>query len=123
MARWLSWVSDRKLTGWSCSECGWTSPVPTMLTDPEAKSAYDRLAAAKFEEHVCAHHGPRPDFGGEESFAEKARKLVMRGFKPKDAVEIILQEITLEHRSDPKALEKARQDAEDFMRRVKSGLI
>jgi len=123
MARWLSWVSDRKLTGWTCSECAWSSPLPTMLTNPEAKSAYDRLAAAKFEEHVCTQHGPRLAFGGEETFAERARKLVMRGFKPKDSVEIILQELSLEYRSDPKKLEQARLDAEDFLRKVKSGLI
>lgn len=123
MARWLSWVSDRKLTGWTCSECGWTYPVPAMLTNPEAKSAYDRLAAAKFEDHVCAQHGPRPNFTGEETFAERARKLVMRGFKPKDSVEIVLQELSLEYRNDAKRLEQARLDAEDFLRRVKSGLI
>jgi DnaJ-class molecular chaperone len=94
-----------------------------MLSDPEAKKAYDRLAAAKFEEHQCAQHGARPNFGGEETFAERARKLVMRGFKPKDAVEIVLQEISLEHRKDVKKIEQARLDGEDFLRRVKSGLI
>jgi DnaJ-class molecular chaperone len=94
-----------------------------MLSDPEARSAYDRLAAAKFEEHVCAQHGPRPNFGGEETFAERARKLVMRGFKPKDAVDIVLQELSLEFRSDVRKLEQARTDAEDFLRKVKSGLI
>ena len=94
-----------------------------MLSDPEARSAYDRLAAAKFEEHACADHGPRPSFGGEETFAERARKLVMRGFKPKDSVEIVLQELSLEYRTDPKKLEQARLDAEDFLRKVKSGLI
>jgi len=123
MTRWLSWVSDRKLTGWTCSQCGWTFPIPSMLSDPDAKKAYDRLASAKFQEHKCAEHGKRPDFGGEESFAERARKLVMRGFKPKDAVEIVLQEITLEHRNDAAKMEKARIDADEFMHRVKTGLI
>ena len=123
MAKWLSWVSDHRLTGWTCSQCSWTFPVPSMLSDPEAKSAYDRLAAAKFQEHDCAKHGPRPSFGEEETFAERARKLVMRGFKPKDAIEIVLQEITLEHRHDAKKMEQARNDAEDFLRKVKSGLI
>jgi hypothetical protein len=123
MARWLSWVSDRKLTGWTCSDCGWTFAVPALLTDPEAKGAYDRLATAKFQEHKCAEHGARPNFGGEETFAERARKLIMRGFKPKDAVEIVLQEITLEHRNDEVIMERAKGDAEDFLRRVKSGLI
>jgi len=47
----------------------------------------------------------------------------MRGFKPKDAVEITLQEIMFEHGRDPKIIEKARLDANDFLRRVKEGLI
>lgn len=123
MARWLSWASDRKLTGWTCSECGWTFPLPALLGDPEARKAYDRLAQAKFQQHQCAEHPKPSDFGGEESFAERARKLVTRGFKPKDAVEIVLQEITLEHRNDAVAVEQARIAADDFLRRVKTGLI
>ena len=46
-----------------------------------------------------------------------------RGFKPKDAMEITLQEMMFEHRGDPKFIEKAQKEAEDFMRRVKAGLI
>jgi hypothetical protein len=93
------------------------------LSNPEAKKAYDRLANTKFQDHDCGKHGSRPDFGSEETFAERARKLVTRGFKPKDAVEIILQEITLEHRNDEAKMKKAQIDADDFLRRVKSGLI
>ena len=51
------------------------------------------------------------------------RKLVAQGFKPKDAVEITLQEIMFEHRDEAKIIEKARADAEDFLRRIKEGLI
>ena len=58
-----------------------------------------------------------------ESFAARARKLVTRGFKPKDAAEITLQEIIFENRNDPVAVKKARADAEDFLRRVKDGII
>ena len=57
MGRWLTWVSHQRLTGWACSQCGWTFPVPSMLTDKDAKSAYDRLASSKFQEHDCALHG------------------------------------------------------------------
>ena len=123
MARWLTWVSHQRLTGWACSQCGWTFPVPSLLTDQEAKSAYDRLASAQFQDHDCAAYG-QPDVAGDsESFAARARKLVTRGFKPKDAVQITLQEITFENRSDPAAAKKAQTDAEDFLRRVKDGLI
>jgi hypothetical protein len=34
-----------------------------------------------------------------------------------------LQEITFENRNDPSAAKKAQSDAEDFLRRVKDGLI
>ena len=51
------------------------------------------------------------------------RRLVSQGFKPKDAVELFLQEIALELRNDPKALARAKAEGEDFLRRVKSGLI
>ena len=123
MGRWLTWVSDQRLQGWACSQCDWTFPIPSLLTDPEAKSAYDRLASTKFREHDCGAHGQRTITPAHESFAERARKLVVRGFKPKDAAEITVEEILLEHRHEPGAAERARSDAEDFLRRVKAGLI
>jgi hypothetical protein len=94
-----------------------------MLNDPDARTAYDRLASSKFQEHDCRTHqkAPPPDYV--ESFADRARRLVSRGFKPKDAADIVLQEIMLEHRNDPTVAEKAKLDAEDFLRRVKQGLI
>jgi hypothetical protein len=123
MGRWLTWVSHQRLTGWACSQCGWTFPVPAMLTDQEARSAYDRLAASKFQDHDCSVHGEPAVLVDSESFAARARKLVTRGFKPKDAAQITLQEITFENRNDPKAASRAQADAEDFLRRVKDGLI
>src|SRR5947207_1678714 len=43
MARVLTWVSDKHLTGWACSACDWTFPLPSLLSDPEAKKAVDRI--------------------------------------------------------------------------------
>jgi hypothetical protein len=40
--------------------------------------------------------------------------LVMRGYKPKDAVELLLQQTVIECGNDPRMMEKARADAEDF---------
>ena len=122
MARYITWVSDHRLQGWACSECGWTCPVPSLLSDQEAKSAFDRLAGQKFQKHTCADHGNRASVGGDR-FADRARKLVMRGFKPKDAAEITLQEIVFESRNDPGIAAKAAADAEDFLQRVREGLI
>jgi len=47
----------------------------------------------------------------------------MRGFTPKNAVEMTIREIIFEDRGDPRIIEKAHVDAEDFIRRVKEGLI
>ena len=49
--------------------------------------------------------------------------LVMRGIKPKDAVEIMFEEVALERGKNPKAMEKARADAEEFLRRIREGHI
>ncbi len=94
-----------------------------MLTDQEAKSAYDRLASTKFQEHDCVAHGEPSVLADHESFAARARKLITRGFKPKDAAQITLQEIMFENRNDPVAAKKAQADAEDFLRRVRHGII
>jgi len=123
MARWLTWVSDHQHQGWACSQCAWMFEIPSMLQDADARSAYDRLASSKFQDHDCRSSRAAPAISYVESFSDRARRLVTRGFKPKDAADIILQEITLEHRSDPVILERARLDAEDFLRRVKQGLI
>ena len=124
MARWLTWISDQQLQGWACSQCEWNFPLPSLLTDADAKAAYDRLASSKFQGHECSEYGPRTrPLRGKDLFAERARKLITRGYKPKDAAELVLQEINLEHRNEPKVLEEAKQDAEDFLRRVRQGLI
>ncbi len=56
--RSLTWVSDKHLTGWACSACEWTFPLPSLLSDPEAKKAYDRLASASFKDMIVLHTSP-----------------------------------------------------------------
>jgi len=121
--RTLIWMNDHNFRGWICSRCEWNSPLPTLLSDPEAKSAYDRLAAGKFRQHLCEDHRPRLAQGEIRSFTVRVRKLVAQGFKPKDAVEILLQEVSLETNNDPEILQQARSDGEDFLRRVREGLV
>jgi hypothetical protein len=95
-----------------------------LLSDVDARNAYDRLAAAKFREHVCAEHLARLGMiEDDESFTSRIRKLVSQGFKPKDAVELFLQEAALEFRNEPKTLARAKAEGEDFLRRVRAGLI
>jgi hypothetical protein len=121
-ARAMNWLTAAGFQGWACSRCEWNSPLPTLLTDAEAKTAYDRLAASKFAQHACADYPTRLKTG-EISFTERIRKLVSQGFKPKDAVEILLQEVELEHRDDPTLIAQARREGEDFLRRIRAGLL
>ena len=122
-AREMLWSVDRSFQGWTCSRCEWNYPVPTLLNDPEAKNAYDRLAAVKFREHQCSEHPARLAGTGPESFTSRIRKMVAHGYKPKDAVELVVQEVAIEHPNQPKILEQARAEGEDFLRRLRAGLI
>ena len=47
----------------------------------------------------------------------------MRGFKPKDAAEITVREIIYEFRDDPDIAKRVQIEANDFLLRVKEGLI
>lgn len=127
MARALVWINDPHNLGWGCSSCSWKYPVPTLLSDPEAKSAYDRLAASKFRNHVCettfATQPPLPDLSREPAFTERIRRLLKVGYKPTDAVALALEELSLEHRGDSRVMERARAEADDFLRKVRQGLI
>jgi hypothetical protein len=122
-AREILWTVDRTFQGWTCSQCEWNYPLPTLLNDPEAKTAYDRLATAKFRSHDCADHHARMVSTRGDTFTTRIRKLTSQGFKPKDAVELMLQEVTMEFRNQPKILAQAKAEGEDFLRRVKAGLI
>jgi hypothetical protein len=122
----LVWNDDPQDNGWACSNCPWKYPVPTFLTDPEAKLAYDRLAASKFREHVCevpAAHKEVEDTSTEPTFTKRVMKLLKVGYKPKDAVQIAIDEIGLEHRNDPKVMAQAHADAQEFLQKVRDGRI
>ena len=128
MERSLIWI-EGDATGWACSNCRWRFAVPTLLSGQEAMAAYDRLAAAKFREHKCEAEivvpaaKPTIKRNVDHTFMERARKLVMRGYKPKDAAELVLQEMAMESGNDPGVVDKAHSDAEDFLRRIRQGLI
>jgi hypothetical protein len=115
--------------GWACSNCAWKFPVPTLLAGEEAMAAYDRLAAVKFRDHKCdveasssaAQEPIKRNVGS--PFAESARLLIKRGYKPKVAVELVLHEMEIEHGRDRMFMEKVRADAEDFLMKVRKGLI
>jgi hypothetical protein len=58
-----------------------------------------------------------------DSFINRTKGLVMRGFAPKDAAEIAAREIMFENDHDPDIARKVQREAQDFLRRVKEGLI
>src|SRR5438094_9002514 len=118
MARALTWVSDQRLTGWTCSRCGWTFPLPSLLKDPEARKAYDRHASAKFHKHDCAIHQSSASFAP-ENFIARAKGLVMRGFTPKAAAAIAAREIMFENDQDPAIASKGQIEAHNSLRAVK----
>ena len=127
MVRFLIWIEGDE-NGWACSNCRWRFPVPTLLSGGEAKAAYDRLASVKFREHKCetetslsaAKQETKRE--ADTAFAERARLLIKRGYKPKVAVELVLHEIEFEHGNNPRMIEKARAEAEDFLLRIRKGL-
>jgi hypothetical protein len=49
--------------------------------------------------------------------------LIQRGDTPKIAVELVLHEMQFKQGNNSRAMEKARADAEDFLRRARQGLI
>jgi hypothetical protein len=122
--RSLVWIEGGVDGGWSCSLCTWRFPVPTLLTEKEAKDAYDRLAAAKFNDHTCSLAAPTaPRKESNTGLADRARGLITRGYKPKVAVELVLHELEFEFRNDPKVIEKARAEAEQFLLNIRKGAI
>lgn len=123
MARSMMWIADPDFHGWICSDCEWNSAIPTLLEDPEARSAFDRLASGKFRGHNCADHPARNASNRPASLTERMRMLVKRGYKPKDAAELILQEISLEFREQKGILKQAETEAVEFLRRVREGII
>jgi hypothetical protein len=128
MSRTLIWNDAAPHAGWACSSCDWNFPLPTLLADPEARSAYDRLAASKFRDHQCETkfhsrvESSTPE-AADTGVAERARVLVMRGYKPKDAVELVLQEMALEYAGHSSIMERAKKESEQFLDKIRRGLI
>lgn len=123
MGRSLVWIEGAD-GGWACSSCRWKFPVPTLLSEKEAREAYDRLAAAKFTKHECgAENSPPTTPNPGPSFADRARVLIMRGYKPKIAVELVLHDLEFENPNNPEVIKKARVAAEDFLLKIGKGLI
>jgi hypothetical protein len=125
MARFLIWMEEPQDKGWGCSNCGWRFPLPTLLQDQEARKAYDRLGALKFKDHVCETTASSQwqAGSGAPGFAERAHALVRRGYKPKDAVALVLEEIALECRNDSKAMAEAKVEGEKFLLKIREGKI
>ena len=47
----------------------------------------------------------------------------MRGYKPKDAVALVLDEVALECHNDAKVIAQAKADGENFLLKIREGRI
>jgi len=90
-----------------------------FLTKPKVQ--YDRLASGKFREHDCARHSERKQTEDRRSWnVHGALSCEDSNQRCRGAC---TSGITLEHSIEPKIMEQARADADDFLRRVREGLI
>ena len=78
------------------------------------KEGLRQLASAKFQRHDCATHQPVASLDP-DTFIARAKGLVMRGFKPKDAAEIASKEIMFENDHDPDIARKVQIEVNDFL--------
>lgn len=95
-----------------------TAKTATTEQPKAAAAAAGAGAAAGFHSSVPA---AQQDAG--PPFVDRARMLIRGGYKPKDAVELVLQDMALECRNHPGVMEKAHADAEDFLLKIRKGLI
>jgi hypothetical protein len=123
MGRALIWMAYHDVQGWACSQCNWSYPLPSLLSDPQARDAFDRLASSGFKNHECASHPKSEPSLPQEVFIKRMREFVSRGYKPKDAADLVVQDAMLEFRNEPATVQRARKEAEEFIRRVREGKI
>ena len=112
-----------------------TALSPDQRTDIQSEvrnrpeiSPYKRLAGEntrgdQYEADTTVAAAKQETIQNTNSFADRARLLVKRGYTPKVAVELVLHEVEMEHPRNPRIMEKARAEAEDFLMRVRRGLI
>ena len=103
--------------------------IRLAVRDHPEVGAYGRPTVAKGgerqgegESRSSAQEQERP-FDADSAFAERARMLIKRGYTPKVAVELVLHEMEFEQGDNPKKLERARAEAEEFLMRARRGLI
>jgi len=97
------------------TEPSWTEPAKNAAEQPRAFAA---AAGAGAQNSVAPARRPVSS-----DFPERAGKLIKAGYKPKDAVELVLQDTALECRNDPRVMEQERRNAEEFLQKIRSGTI
>ena len=98
------------------------------IRDHPATGAYDRATEAKVREHqregeTRSAQEQAIHRAADTAFVDRARMLIKRGYAPKIAVELVLHEMEFEQGNNSRAMEKARAEAEDFLRRTRQGII
>jgi len=103
--------------------------IRATAKDRSEVGGYERLAGAKVREHECEDETrfstPEQEakWNADIAFADRARMLIKRGYTPKVAVELVLHEVEIEHGNNPKIMDEARTNAEDFLLKARRGLI
>jgi hypothetical protein len=59
----------------------------------------------------------------DRAFADRAHMLIKRGYTPKVAVELVLHELEVEYGSNSRKMDEARRNADDFLSKVRRGLL
>jgi len=99
------------------------------VRDHPVIGAHDRPGDAKVHEHQrdeetrLSAQEQATQRTPDTAFADRARMLIKRGYTPKVAVELVLHEMEFEQGNSSSAMEKARADADDFLRRARQGHI
>src|SRR5215470_202753 len=94
------------------------------IRDHPEVGAYDRTSDRKFHQHQLKAETRLPAQEqstqrlADNAFERRVRILLKQGYTPKVAVELVLHELEFEQGNDSRGMEKARADAEDFLRRV-----
>jgi len=111
-----------------CYRPGQRENIRFAIRDHPETGAYDRATEAKVREHqregeTRSAQEQAIQRAADTAFADRARMLIKRGYAPKVAVELVLHEMEFEQGNNSRAMEKARAEAEDFLRRTRQGII
>lgn len=103
--------------------------IRSAVRDLPETDAGDQLAGARLRkqhsesETGVSTPGQATEWNTGTSFADRARMLIKRGYTPKVAVELVLHELEVEQGNNSRIMDKAHSDAEEFLAKLRRGVI